>query len=56
MSKKYLFPVEVEIDEDGIYVVSCPIFKACHADATTIDAALVNLREVIEMCLEESLC
>ena len=51
--KKYHFPVVVEIDEDGKYIVSCPIFKACHADGATIDDALDNLREVIEMCLEE---
>jgi predicted RNase H-like HicB family nuclease len=53
MSEKYRFPVEVEIDEDGIYIVSCPMFKACHADGATIDKALDNLREAIEICLEE---
>ena len=51
--KKYHFPIVVEIDEDGIYIVSCPTFKACHADGKTIDEALENLKEVIEMCLEE---
>jgi len=51
--KKYHFPVVVEIDEDGVYIVSCPMFKGCHADGITIDEALDNLREVIEMCLEE---
>ena len=51
--KTYHFPVVVEIDEDGIYIVSCPMFKACHAGGATIDEALDNLREVIEMCLEE---
>jgi len=53
MSEKYSFPVKVEIDQDGIYIVSCPMFKACHADGATIDKALDRLREVIEMCLEE---
>ena len=47
------FPVIVEIDEDGVYIVSCPTFKGCHADGKTIDDALVNLREVLEICLEE---
>jgi len=51
--KKYHFPVIVETDEDGIYIVSCPTFKGCHADGKTIDEALDNLKEVIEMCLEE---
>jgi predicted RNase H-like HicB family nuclease len=53
MSEIRHLPVDVEIDEDGIYIVSCPAFKACHADGKTIDAALINLVEVIEMCLEE---
>ena len=51
--KTYHFPVVVEIDEDGIYIVSCPMFKGCHAAGTTIDDALIDLREVIEMCVEE---
>ncbi|HEY8782719.1 MAG TPA: type II toxin-antitoxin system HicB family antitoxin [Mucilaginibacter sp.] len=53
MSEKSNFPVDVEIDVDGIYIVSCPIFKACHADGKTIGEALDNLREIVEMCLDE---
>lgn len=53
MNKTFQFPVDVEIDEDGVFVVSCPTFKACHADGKTIDDALGNLKEVVEMCLEE---
>ncbi|MBS1504764.1 MAG: type II toxin-antitoxin system HicB family antitoxin [Bacteroidetes bacterium] len=51
--KTYHFPVVVEIDEDGVYIVSCPVFKGCHAYGYTIDEALESLREVIEMCIEE---
>jgi predicted RNase H-like HicB family nuclease len=51
--KTYHFPVVVEIDEDGVYIVSCPMFKGCHAAGKTIDEALVDLREVVEMCMEE---
>jgi predicted RNase H-like HicB family nuclease len=53
MSESVHFPANVEIDEDGIYIVSCPMFKACHAAGATIDEALHNLQEVIIMCLEE---
>jgi predicted RNase H-like HicB family nuclease len=28
MNKTYHFPVIVEIDEDGVYIVSCPTLKA----------------------------
>jgi predicted RNase H-like HicB family nuclease len=51
--KKYHFPIVVEIDEDGVYIVSCPTFKGCHSYGGTIDEALDNLREVIELCMEE---
>ncbi len=51
--RKYHLPIVVEIDEDGIYIVSCPTFKGCHSYGNTIDEALENLKEVIEMCIEE---
>lgn len=53
MEKLHL-PIIVEIDEDGYYIVSCPLFKGCHSYGKTIDEAMKNIREVIEMCLEET--
>jgi predicted RNase H-like HicB family nuclease len=46
-------PILVEQDEDNIYIVSCPVFKGCHSFGKTIDEALSNIREVIDMCIEE---
>lgn len=46
-------PVIVEQDEDNVYIVNCPIFKGCHSYGKTIDEALENIKEVIEICLEE---
>lgn len=46
-------PILIEQDEDNYYIVSCPAFKGCHSYGSTIDEALTNIREVIEMCLEE---
>ncbi|MEX0813830.1 MAG: type II toxin-antitoxin system HicB family antitoxin [Chitinophagales bacterium] len=46
-------PILVEIDEDGMYIVSCPVFKACHSYGKTVDEAIENIKEVIEMCMEE---
>jgi predicted RNase H-like HicB family nuclease len=51
-SKRQL-PLFVEKDEDGYYVVECPLFDGCYAQGKTIDAALKNIREVIELILEE---
>ncbi len=45
-------PIIVEIDVDGRYIVSCPIFKGCHSYGKNIDEAIENIKEVIEICLE----
>jgi len=46
-------PILVEQDEDNFYIVSCPVFKGCHSYGSTIDEALSNIKEVIDMCIEE---
>ncbi len=46
-------PILVEQDEDNLYIVSCPVFKGCHSYGRTIDEALDNIKEVIEMCVDE---
>lgn len=51
--KSYKFPVVIEKDEDGYYVADCPILQGCHAQGDTIEEAITNIREVIELCLEE---
>ncbi len=52
--KKLHLPIIIEIDEDEFYIVSCPLFKGCHSYGKTIDEALENIKEVIDMCLEET--
>jgi predicted RNase H-like HicB family nuclease len=34
-------------------VVECPVFSGCYSQGKTIDEALKNIREVIDLCLEE---
>jgi len=46
-------PLFVEKDEDGFYVVECPLFEGCYSQGKTLDRALKNIREVIELVLEE---
>lgn len=53
IAKNKQFPVFVEKDESGFYVVECPLFKGCYSQGKTLDEALSNIREVIELCLEE---
>ena len=46
-------PLFVEKDEDEFYVVECPILEGCYTQGKTIDEALRNIREVVELILEE---
>lgn len=43
----------VEKDEDGFYVVECPLFRGCYSQGKTLDEAIKNIREAITLCLEE---
>lgn len=52
-NKTLHLPIVVEQDEDDYYIVSCPVFKGCHSYGKTIDEALENIREVIDMCIDE---
>jgi len=51
-SKMHL-PVIVEKDEDGFFVIECPLLKGCYTQGETLDEALKNIHEVMEMCLED---
>ena len=47
------FYVVIEKDEDGMYIGEVPQLKACYSQGETIDELMKNIKEVIEMCLEE---
>ena len=47
------FPIVIEQDEDGVFIVSCPILQGCHTYGKTLEEALLNIREAIELCLED---
>ncbi len=46
-------PLLIELGQDGWYVVECPLFNGCYTQGKTIDEAIMNIREVIELILEE---
>jgi predicted RNase H-like HicB family nuclease len=46
-------PLVVERGEDNHYVVECPLFEGCYTQGKTIDEALKNIREVLDLLLEE---
>lgn len=49
------FPVIVHADESGTsYWVECIGLEGCYSQGKTIDEALKNIREAIELCLEDA--
>ena len=51
--KVYDFKVILEPDEESGYVVTCPSLSGCYSQGEAIDEALANIREAIELCLED---
>ena len=51
MKKHY--PILIEQDSDGYFIVECPVLKGCRSCGETIEEALRNIREAIEVCMEE---
>jgi predicted RNase H-like HicB family nuclease len=43
-------PVILQSDEMGGYVVECPLLEGCYSQGETVDDALANIREAIELC------
>jgi antitoxin HicB len=37
----------------GGYVVVCPSIPGCYSQGKTVSEALVNIREAVELCIEE---
>jgi predicted RNase H-like HicB family nuclease len=52
--KVYDFKVILEPDEEaGGYAISCPALPGCYSQGDTIDEALENIKEAIQLCLED---
>jgi predicted RNase H-like HicB family nuclease len=52
MIKTMKLPVTMYSDEDGWFVVECPVIPGCMSQGRTEAQAIENIREAIELCLE----
>lgn len=52
--KNLYFTVYIERDEDGVFIGSIPSIPSCHAQGTTQEKMLKNLREVLKLCLRNN--
>lgn len=47
------FQVIIERDEDGFFIADVPALQGCHAQGGTIEEAIENIQEVIQICIDE---
>jgi len=47
------FQVIIEQDEDGLYVADVPALAGCHTQGKTFEEAVENIKEAIDMCVQE---
>lgn len=48
----YHFPVIIEKDTDGFFVADCPDLQGCHTQGVTLEEAITNIRDLIELHLK----
>ena len=48
----YNYTVLLEKEADGGYHAFCPILKGCHSQGDTVEEAIENITEAIELYLE----
>jgi len=46
------FPVTIDRDEDGVWIVECPSIPGCVSQGGTKDEAIANIHDAIKLCLE----
>jgi predicted RNase H-like HicB family nuclease len=46
------FVVNIDRDEDGVWIVNCPAIPGCVSQGTTKDEAIANAEDTIRACLE----
>lgn len=54
MPKVLNFKAIIEQDEEGFFVASVPAIPGCHTQGKTYEEALENIKEAVELCLEET--
>lgn len=50
--RKHKFTIVIEQDEDGVYIASCPAIQGCYTQGNTIDEAIENIKDAINLHIE----
>ena len=51
--KTLAFPIQLTPEPDGGYSATCPILPGCHSQGDSLEDAKVNMREAIELVIED---
>lgn len=54
MTKVLNFKTIIEQDEDKNFIVSIPSVPGCYSQGKSYEEALKNIKEALELCLEEA--
>ena len=54
MSTGRSFPVVLIPQPEGGYFVQCPTLPGCYSQGETVEESLANIREAIELALEDA--
>lgn len=46
------FLINIDRDEDGVWIVECPAIPGCVSQGETKDEAVANIQDAIRACLE----
>lgn len=46
------FPVTIDRDEDGVWIVECPSIPGCVSQGSTKEEAVIHIQDAIKLCLE----
>ena len=52
---KQNYPVLLEKTSDGFYFVQCTIIEDCYSEGKTVQAALKNIKDIIELRIQEGI-
>lgn len=53
--KNFAFPIHLTREDDGGFCVACPSLPGCHSQGDSLEEALANIREAIELTVEDML-
>lgn len=53
MSEFCLYPINIELCEEGGYFAKCPVLQGCYAEGETYAEVINNIEEVIKAHIED---